>query len=191
MAPETMQEFIREGKIRFWGISYGSEDYGRRAHAVCPVTCVQVRYSMLPRWNERLFPLLEQLDIGFVVLSPLANGFLTSAGQRGVTFSGALDYRGRMPQYSEAGREKARPLLELLETMARAKHVTPALLSLAWVFARKPYIVPIPGSTKTGRIRENAEAAAITLAPDELAAIDTLLAGAELQVFGEQEKNGF
>lgn len=145
----------------------------------------------MARWNERLFPLLEELDIGFVAFSPLANGFLTSAGKDSATFSGPRDYRSKMPQYSEAGREKAKPLLELPDTLARAKQVTQAQLSLAWVLAQKPYIVPIPGSSKTARIRENAEAAGITFTQDELREIDTLLAGTHMQVFGEQEKNGF
>lgn len=187
---DTMLQFIKEGKIRFWGISNGSEEYIRRAHAVCPVACVQLRYSMMARWNERLFPVLEELGIGFVAFSPLANGFLTTGGQGSVTLGGSMDYRNKMPQYSQEGRERAKPLLELIEQLAKAKHASPAQISLAWVLAQKPYIVPIPGSSKTERIRENAEAADITLAPEELKAIAMLLAGADLQVFGEQEKNG-
>lgn len=187
---EAMQGFIREGKIRSWGISNGSEEYIRRAHAVCPVACVQLRYSMMARWNEKLFPVLEELDIDFVAYSPLANGFLTAAAKE-PAYGGDLDYRSKMPQYSYEGREKARPLLELIETMAKEKHVSSAQISLAWVLAQKPYIVSIPGSSKTERIRENAEAATITFTPDELKEIDTLLDGISVQVFGEQEKNGF
>lgn len=187
---DTMLQFIKEGKIRFWGISNGSEEYIRRAHTVCPVTCVQLRYSMMARWNERLFPVLEELGIGFVAFSPLANGFLTTGGQGGAMFVGTMDYRSKMPQYSQEGREKAKPLLELIEQLAKTKHASPAQISLAWVLAQKPYIVPIPGSSKTERIRENAEAAGITFTKDELREIDTLLAGTDLQVFGEQEKNG-
>ena len=186
---ETMRQFIQEGKIRFWGVSNGSEEYIRRAHAVCPMACVQLRYSMMARWNERLFPLLEELNIGFVAFSPLANGFLSS-GNKHASF-GALDYRAQMPQYRSEGREKAKPLLELLENMAAAKHVSIAQLSLAWVLPQKPYIVPIPGSSKTGRIRENAEAASITFTPEELREISTLLAQTDLHVFGEHEKQGF
>lgn len=188
---ETMRQFIQEGKIRFWGISNGSEEYIRRAHAVCPVTCVQLRYSMMARWNEKLFPLLEELDIGFVAFSPLANGFLTNAGKSDATYTGKLDYRSHMPQYASEGREKAKPLLELLENMAAAKHVSIAQLSLAWVLAQKPYIVPIPGSSKTDRIRENAEAVNITFTPEELKEINELLAMTDLHVFGETEKQGF
>ena len=188
---ETMKQFIQEGKIRYWGISNGSEEYIRRAHAVCPIACVQLRYSMMARWNEKLFPLLEELDIGFVAFSPLANGFLTTAGKGDAPYNGKLDYRSHMPQYASEGREKAKPLLELLENMAAAKHASIAQLSLAWVLAQKPYIVPIPGSSKTGRIRENAEAASITFTPEELREISTLLAQTDLHVFGEHEKQGF
>lgn len=188
---ETMLQFMREGKIRFWGISNGSEDYIRRAHAVCPVACVQLRYSMMARWNEKLFPLLEELDIGFVAFSPLANGFLTADNNRTPSFNGKLDYRSQMPQYSQDGQAKARPLLELVERIAREKHVTPAQISLAWVLAQKPYIVPIPGSSKTERIRENAAAASIRFTESELTEIKGLLDRSELPVFGEQEKNGF
>ena len=188
---EAMRGFIREGKIRFWGISNASEEYIRRAHAVCPVACVQLRYSMMARWNEKLFPVLEELDIGFVAYSPLANGFLTSAAKGDPTFGGSMDYRSKMPQYSQEGREKARPLLELIETLATEKHASPAQISLAWVLAQKPYIVPIPGSSKAERIRENAEAVTITFTQEELKKIDTLLGVLSVPIFGEQEKNGF
>ena len=187
----TMREFIKEGKIRFWGISNGSEEYIRRAHAVCPVACVQLRYSMMARWNEKLFPLLEELDVGFVAFSPLANGFLTASGKSGEGYRNKLDYRSRMPQYTRQGQEKAKPLLDLIKNMAATKGVTPAQLSLAWVLAQKPYIVPIPGSSKKERIRENAEAANIAFTSSELAEINSLLDRTDLQVFGQQEKNGF
>ena len=185
----TMRQFIQEGKIRYWGISNGSEEYIRRAHAVCPVSCVQLRYSMLGRWNERLFPLLEELNIGFVAFSPLANGFLSS-GNDHASF-GTLDYRPQMPQYTSEGREKAKPLLNLLEDMAAKKQVSVAQLSLAWVLAQKPYIVPIPGSSKTARIKENAEAVKIKFTSEELQEINKLLVKTDFAVFGEQEKQGF
>lgn len=143
---------------------------------------------MMARWNERLFPVLEEQDIGFVAFSPLANGFLTTVGKGAPTFAGSMDYRSKMPQYSQEGREKAQPLLELIEQLAKAKHASPAQITLAWVLAQKPYIVPIPGSSKAERIRENAEAASITFTQDELREIATLLDGVNLQVFGEQEK---
>lgn len=191
--PETVAEsmlgFIKEGKIRYWGISNGSEEYIRRAHAVCPVAAVQLRYSMMARWNERLFPLLEELDIGFVAFSPLANGFLSASAKSGASFRGKLDYRSGMPQYSESGQAKARPLLELLERLASEKRATAAQISLAWVLAQKPYIVPIPGSSKAERIKENADAAKITLTPAELREINDLLNAGAFQVFGEQEKS--
>ncbi len=189
--PETVAElmagFIREGKIRYWGISNGSEEYIRRANAVCKVTCVQLRYSMMARWNEKIFPLLEELDIGFVAFSPLANGFLTAvANDKG--FDKNLDYRSWMPQYTESGRTKAQKLIEFIRELAAAKKATPGQISLAWLLAQKPWIVPIPGSSKIDRIRENAQAANLVLSGQELANIDALLARQHFEVFGEQEK---
>lgn len=184
----TMKDFIREGKIRCWGISNGSEEYVRRAHAVCPVTAVQLRYSMMARWNEKIFPLLEELDIGFVAFSPLANGYLSATHKAGEKYDGNLDYRSWMPQYTPEGIKQATPLLELLNRLAKEKQATPAQISLAWVLCKKPWIVPIPGSSKTERIFENAGAANIKLASSEMDEIDNLLAKSDFQVFGEQEK---
>ncbi len=183
----AMLQFIKEGKIRFWGVSNGSEEYIRRADAGCKITAVQCRYSMMARWNEALFPILEKLDIGFVAFSPLANGFLSGKFLQQANYDKNLDYRSWMPQYSEEGICQAKALLEFIEKLAREKNGSPAQISLAWELCKKPWIVPIPGSSKSARIRENAEAANIQLSKEEMESIDMLLAQTSLEVFGQQE----
>lgn len=181
---DVMSDLIREGKILHWGISETTEEYLRRAHAVCPVTCIQNRYSMMARWNEALFPVLEELSVGYVAFSPLANGILSDAFKAGDTFT-KEDYRSAMPQYSEEAFEQNRELLTLIRTLASEKQATPAQISLAWMLAKKPYIVPIPGSRKPQRIRENFGAAEVVLSADEVRAIDDKLDNMEMSaVFG-------
>lgn len=170
----VMADLIKEGKILHWGISETDEQYLRRAHAVCPVTAVQNRLSMMARWHENLFPVLEELQIGFVAFSPLANGFLSDAFRKGETFEKG-DYRNFMPQYKEENYDANRELLELMRTLAAKKNATPAQIALAWMMGKKPYIVPIPGSRKTERIRENLEAGNIVLSAKEVADIDARL----------------
>ena len=160
------------------------EDYLRRAHAVCPVTAVQNRYSMMARWHEKLFPVLEELNIGYVAFSPLANGLLSDAFSQGERFD-SVDYRSAMPQYSDEAFEQNRALLQLIRELAAQKGATPAQISLAWMLGKKPYIVPIPGSRKVERIRENLGAADVSLTTDEVSAIDERLNGMEMSaVFG-------
>lgn len=170
----VMADLIKEGKILHWGISETDEKYLRRAHAVCPVTCVQNRLSMMARWYESLFPVLEELDVGFVAFSPLANGFLTDAFKKGEKFEEG-DFRNFMPQYREENYEANRELLKFVRGLAKEKNATPAQISLAWMLCKKPYIVPIPGSRKVERIRENFEAGNITLTTIEVADIDARL----------------
>ncbi len=180
----VMSELIKEGKILHWGISETNEGYLRRAHAVCPVTCIQNRYSMMARWNENLFPVLEELHIGYVVFSPLANGILSDAFAKGTKFDEA-DYRSAMPQYSDEAFEKNQALLALIRSLAEEKQATPAQISLAWMLGKKPYIVPIPGSRKAERIKENFGAAEVVLTADEVKAIDEKLDSMEMStVFG-------
>ena len=126
----VMADLIKEGKILHWGISETDEQYLRRAHAVCPVTAVQNRLSMMARWHEELFPVLEELNIGFVAFSPLANGFLTDAFKKGDTFEKG-DYRNFMPQYSEESYNANRELLELMRNLAAEKNASPAQIALA------------------------------------------------------------
>ena len=177
--PETvagvMADLMKEGKITHWGISEVTEDYLRRAHAVCPVTAIQNRYSMMARWHEALFPVLEELKVGFLAFSPMANGLLTGAYGKDSTFDPRLDYRSAMPQFTAEAAEENRELLRVLGILAADKHATPAQLSLAWMLCKKPYLVPIPGSRKVERMRENAGAADIRLTDAEVAQLDHIL----------------
>lgn len=181
---ETMAELIKEGKIRYWGISETTEEYLRRANAVCPVTAIENRYSMMARWHESIFPVCEELNIAYVAFSPMANGFLTGKYTPDTKFEGSQDYRAAMPQYTEEGYAKAKDLLDMLTKMSTEKNATMGQLSLAWMINKKPYIVPIPGSRKLERLKENFESANIILTKDEIAAIDAKLDTMEFKVFG-------
>lgn len=181
---ETMAALIKEGKIRYWGISETTEEYLRRANAVCPVTAIENRYSMMARWHESLFPVCEELGIVFVAFSPMANGFLTGKYTPDTKFEGKQDYRAGMPQYTEEGYEKAKALLAFLTELAAKKNATMGQLSLAWMINKKPYVVPIPGSRKPERLKENLEAGEIFLTKEEVAEIDAKLNTMEFEVFG-------
>ena len=181
----VMADLIREGKITHWGLSEANAETIRRAHAVCPVTAIQNRYSMMARWYEELFPLLEELHIGYVAFSPLANGFLSGRYDKNTRFEAGTDYRSVMPQFQPEGIDQNRALLDLLNKLAGEKNATPAQISLAWMLCKKPYIVPIPGTRKAARLQENAGAADVCLSAAEVQAIDTALGGMEMsQVFG-------
>lgn len=188
VAPEevagVMADLIKEGKIRAWGISEANEDYLRRANAVCRVSAVQNRYSMMARWHEFLFPCLEELGIALVAFSPMANGFLTNRYDQNTKFEGSADYRGDMPQYSKEGFARAKALTELLRDLAREKSATPAQISLAWMLCKKPWIIPIPGSRKAERLKENLGSAEIKLTAQEIQKIDDLLDHSDFLVFG-------
>lgn len=182
---ETMAALMREGKILHWGISETNAEYLRRAHAVCPVTAVENRYSMMARQYEGLFPVLEELGVGLVAFSPMANGFLSGQYGKNETFDKKYDYRSAMPQFTPEAVDKNQQLLALLHEKAQRKNATPAQISLAWMLCKKPYIVPIPGTRKLSRLSENAGAAEILLSAEEVAAIDKALEGMEMsQVFG-------
>lgn len=184
----VMADLIKEGKILHWGISETNEEYLRRAHAVCPVACVQNRLSMMARWYEDLFPVLEELKVGFVAFSPLANGFLTDTFKKGISFENG-DYRNKMPQYRDESFDANRELLELVRNLANEKNATPAQISLAWMINKKPYIVPIPGSRKAERVKENLESANIDLTAEEVAEIDKCLERIPMsEVFGGSTK---
>ncbi|HCJ91538.1 MAG TPA: aldo/keto reductase [Acidaminococcaceae bacterium] len=170
----VMADLICEGKIRHWGLSAVNEDIIRRADKVCHVTAVQNRYSMMYRDTEQLFPVLEELHIGLVPFSPMANGFLTGKYAKVHQF-GPGDYRAFMPQFTAESEVENRRLLQYLQDTAAAKGMTDAQLSLAWMICKKPYIVPIPGSTKLARILENGGAADVLLTPEEVDAIDKAL----------------
>lgn len=181
----VMQELIQEGKITHWGLSEADETTIRRAHAVCPVTAIQNRYSMMARWYEMLFPVLEELHIGFVAFSPLANGFLSAKYGKDSRFEAGTDYRSVMPQFTPEAVEQNEKLLELLKTVAEGKNATPGQISLAWMLCKKPYLVPIPGTRKADRLKENAGAAEIELTVEEIAVLDKQLDNMEMsEVFG-------
>lgn len=181
---KTMAVLIKEGKIRAWGISEATEEYLRRANAVCPVSAVENRYSMMARQYEGLFSVCEELNITFVAFSPMANGFLTGKYTPDTKFDGNQDYRGAMPQYTEEGFRKAKGLFELLNHIATEKHISMGQLSLAWMINKKPYIVPIPGSRKVERLRENFQAGSMVLTKNEVAMIDARLNDMDFDVFG-------
>ena len=171
----AMKELIGAGKITHWGISEADEATLRKAHAVCPVTAVQNRYSMMYRDYEALFPVLEELQIGFVAFSPLANGFLSAKYNKDSRFDAGTDYRGVMPQFSPEGMDKNKEMIGYLTEMADRKNATPAQISLAWMLAKKPWIVPIPGTRKYGRLVENAQAADVELTEQEVQDLDRML----------------
>ena len=182
---EVMSELIKAGKISHWGISEVDEDYLRRANSVCPVTAIQNRYSMMARHYEKLFPVLEELNIGFVAFSPLANGFLSGKYNVDSKFEQGIDYRSVMPQFSPEGIKQNEALLKLLQNIAEQKNATLAQISLAWLMCKKPWIVPIPGSRKIERIKENREAINIELSLDEVKMIDIALDNIKMSaVFG-------
>lgn len=171
----VMAELIQEGKITHWGLSEAKEETIRRAHAVCPVTAIQNRYSMMARWYEPLFPVLEELGIGYVAFSPMANGLLSGKYGKDTVFGGHEDYRSVMPQYQPENIERNQALLELLKNTAEEKNATPAQISLAWMLCKKPYMVPIPGTRKPERLTENLGAADVKLSATEVAALDAAL----------------
>lgn len=181
----VMADLIREGKILHWGISEATEEYLRRAHKVCPVTAVQNRYSMMARWHENLFPVLEELDIGFVAFSPLANGLLTDCYTADTTFDPATDYRASMPQFRRESFGQNRSLFALIGNLAEEHHATPSQIALAWMMNKKPWIVPIPGTRCLCRLKENIGAADIHLTPEQVKRIDAALDAMQMsEVFG-------
>lgn len=181
----VMAELIKEGKITHWGLSEVNEDMIRRAHAICPVTAVQNRYSIMARHYESLFPVLEELGIGFVPFSPMANGFLTGKYDKNTKFDASTDYRSMMPQFTAESIDKNKDLLELLYQTAEQKNAAPAQVSLAWMICKKPWIVPIPGTRKLDRLMENAGSAEIELSKEEIKKLDEALDNMEIsEVFG-------
>lgn len=171
----AMKELIEAGKITHWGISEADEETLRRAHKVCPVTAVQNRYSMMYRDYEALFPVLEELQIGFVAFSPLANGLLSAQYNKDSKFEKGTDYRSAMPQFTPEAFDKNEEMIRYIKEMADKKNATPAQISLAWMLAKEPWIVPIPGTRKYGRLIENAQAAEVGLSRREVEELDRML----------------
>lgn len=169
----TVKELIREGKVKHFGLSEAGVDSLRRAHAVQPVTALQSEYSLWWREPEKeVFPVLEELGIGFVPFSPLGKGFLTGAIDERTSFD-ATDFRNTVPRFAPEARHANCALVEVLADIASRKQVTPAQLALAWLLAQKPWIVPIPGTTKLHRLEENLGAVAVELTGDDLRMIDS------------------
>lgn len=181
----AMKELIEQGKIMHWGLSEANEETIRRAHKVCPITAIQNRYSMMYRDYEKLFPVLEELEIGFVAFSPLANGLLTTEYHSHAEFEKPGDYRSAMPQFTEEGLKENEKFMLWIKQLAEDKNATPAQISLAWMSAKKPYIVPIPGTRKEQRLEENMKASEIILSKEEVKEIDEMLDQMPMsQVFG-------
>jgi aryl-alcohol dehydrogenase-like predicted oxidoreductase len=168
----AVKELVREGKVRHFGLSEASADIVRRAHAVQPVTALQSEYSLWWREPEdTILPMLEELGIGFVPFSPLGRGFLTGKIDESTQFD-ASDFRNRLPRFSAEARKANQSLVDVLTALAAQKQVSSAQLALAWLLAQKPWIVPIPGTTKLARLEENLAAADVALSPAELRQID-------------------
>ncbi|KID00427.1 aldehyde oxidase [Hafnia alvei] len=171
----TVKDLIAEGKVKHFGLSEAGVQTIRRAHAIQPVTALQSEYSMWWREPEQeIMPLLEELGIGFVPFSPLGKGFLTGAINAQTTF-GADDFRSKVPRFAAEAIEANEKLVSLLAALAAEKNVTPAQIALAWLLAQKPWIVPIPGTTKLHRLTENLGAAELVLNADDLRKIANAL----------------
>ena len=169
----TVKDLIQEGKVRHFGLSEAGVEAIRRAHAEQPVTALQSEYSLWWREPEKeILPLLEELGIGFVPFSPLGRGFLTGKMDENTKFD-SNDFRMTLPRFTPEARKANLALVALIERIAEKKNATPAQIALGWLLAQKPWIVPIPGTTKLHRLEENLGAAAIEFTSDELKEIDT------------------
>src|SRR5216117_4076554 len=180
----TVKELIQQGKVKHFGLSEPGVQTIRRAHAVQPVTAVQSEYSLWFRDPEKeLLPALEELAIGFVPYSPLGRGFLTGKMTENTTFDSS-DFRNMLPRFTPEARKANQALVDMLGEIAKRKRATPAQIALAWLLAQKPWIVPIPGTTKLKRFEENIGAAAIELTQDDLREIDS--AASKIKVQGDR-----
>jgi len=177
----TVKDLISEGKVKHFGLSEASVQTIRRAHAVQPVTAVESEYSLWWREPENeLLPALAELGIGFVPFSPLGKGFLTGTISEHTTFD-AADFRNVVPRFSPEARKANQALVELIGVIAAKLDSTPAQVALAWLLAQKPWIVPIPGTTKLHRLEENLGAAEIQLTPEDLRSIESALSAIKVQ----------
>ncbi|WP_247256770.1 aldo/keto reductase [Pseudomonas moorei] len=180
----TVKQLIVEGKVKHFGLSEAGAQTIRRAHAVQPVAALQSEYSLWWREPEKeILPLLEELGIGFVPFSPLGKGFLTGAIDAATTFA-ADDFRNVVPRFNEESRRANAQLVEALGHIADSKGATRAQIAIAWLLARQPWIVPIPGTTKLHRLEENLGAALIELSPQDLATIEAALQ--QIQIVGDR-----
>jgi aryl-alcohol dehydrogenase-like predicted oxidoreductase len=177
----TVRDLIREGRVKHFGLSEPGVQTIRRAHAVQPVTAVQSEYSLWwRRPEEEVLPTLEELGIGFVPFSPLGKGFLTGAITENTTFDSS-DFRNIVPRFTPEARKANQALVDLLRELAARKQATPAQIAIAWLLAQKPWIVPIPGTTKRHRLEENIGAAAVELTPDDVREIESAISKVAVQ----------
>jgi aryl-alcohol dehydrogenase-like predicted oxidoreductase len=177
----AVRELIHEGKVKHFGLSEPGVQTIRRAHAVQPVTAIQNEYSLWWRKPEHeVLPLLEELGIGFVPYSPLGRGFLTGKMNENTRFD-STDFRNTLPRFTPEARKANRALVDLLGDIAKRKNATPAQIALAWLLAQKPWIVPIPGTTKLNRLEENVGAVEIELTRDDLREIEKAASKIEVQ----------
>ncbi len=184
----AVKQLIQEGKVRHFGLSEAGVQTIRRAHAIQPVTALQSEYSLWWREPEaEILPALEELGIGFVPFSPLGRGFLTGKIDEATTFD-STDFRSTLPRFTPEARSANRALVELLGSIAQRKNATPAQIALAWLLAQKPWIVPIPGTTKLHRIQENVAAGAVELTEDDLGDIES--AAVRIAVQGARYSEG-
>jgi aryl-alcohol dehydrogenase-like predicted oxidoreductase len=180
----AVKDLIKEGKVKHFGLSEAGVQVIRRAHAIQPVTALQSEYSLWWREPEaEIIPTLEELGIGFVPFSPLGKGYLTGKMDENTTFD-STDFRNTVPRFSPEARKANQGLVELLAKIAGRKNATPAQIALAWLLAQKPWIVPIPGTTKLHRLKENVAAITIELTASDLRDIET--AAAKITVQGER-----
>ena len=180
----AIKDLIRAGKIKHWGLSEAGVKTIRRAHAVQPLTAVQSEYSLWwRRPEEELLPTLEELGIGFVTFSPLGKGFLTGSFNKDSKF-GKSDFRNIVPRFTPEALEANQVVVELLKKVAEQKKATPAQIALAWLLAQKPWIVPIPGTTRLNRLEENIGAASVKLTSNELNDIHSALE--KIKVVGDR-----
>src|SRR3974390_2153199 len=178
----AVKDLIQEGKVRHFGLSEAGVQTIRRAHAVQPVTALQSEYSLWTRTPEKeVIPTIEELGIGFVPYSPLGKGFLTGKMDENTTLE-STDFRSTLPRFTAEARKANKALVELLGTIGERKKATPAQVALAWLLAQKPWIVPIPGTTKLNRLEENIGALAVKLSADDLRDIDA--AASKIKVEG-------
>ncbi|MDP4270828.1 MAG: aldo/keto reductase, partial [Bacteroidota bacterium] len=180
----TVKELIQEGKVKYFGLSEAGVNTIRRAHAVQPVTALQSEYSLFWREPEaEIMPTLEELGIGFVPFSPLGKGFLTGKIDADTTFD-ANDFRNTVPRFTPENRQANMALVDLVKAIAAQKEVTPAQIALAWILAQKPWIVPIPGTTKFHRFNENIGAVEVELTSEDLKLIEE--AASKITIVGDR-----
>lgn len=185
----TIKDLINEGKVKHWGLSEAGADTIRTAHNEQPITALQSEYSMFYREPEKeIIPLLEELGIGFVPFSPLGKGFLTGAIDENTKFNDN-DFRNTVPRFSEENRKANQALVELVKQIAKQKQATPAQVALSWLLSQKPFIAPIPGTTKIHRLEENIGSTSVELTSNDLQQIETALK--EIEIVGDRYSGNY